>query len=71
MSAAEQKISELVLDTIAAMPVAQRIGYLHALARVCSSDELVVKLTALACDLEEIEAKHRQLVLDFKRRSGA
>lgn len=68
MNSDEAKITELVLSTVESFPVRRRAEYLRSMARLCSEDALVVQLSQEAELLEEIDAKHHQLVLDFKSR---
>lgn len=69
MNPHEQLITGLVLETIQPMPPEQRAIYLHALAALSSSDDMAANLEQLAQDCEGIASRHRQLVLDFKRRT--
>lgn len=53
------------------LPAAPRAVVLRELAQTVGDEKTSLRLAALAADLEAIDAKHKQLVLDFNRRSAA
>lgn len=70
-AAARNVLTEFVLERMELEPIAKRIELLRSLAifNVSGSPKEREELHALADELEQIERKHRQLVLDFKRRA--
>jgi hypothetical protein len=60
---------DFVLEKAADETAARRVRLYRALASVIGNESDAVTLVTLADDLEAIERKHRQLVLDFKRRA--
>jgi neutral trehalase len=61
------EILEFVLEKAAAEKPARRAELYRALAAVAPSEHDVRRLTELAAEIEAIETKHNQLLLDFKR----
>lgn len=71
-AAARNAITGFVLDRMEAEPIAKRIELLRSLAILDTNAAPKERehFHALADELEQIERKHRQLVLDFKRRAS-
>jgi hypothetical protein len=63
------RIVDFVLEQAASQSAARRIGLYRDLADIAGTTHEAKQLTALANELEAVEAHHQQLVLDFKRRS--
>ncbi len=62
-------ITEFVLAKLDGEPIKRRIEIKRALAAVMPTAKQAKELDAMADELEQIEARHRQLVLDFQRRA--
>ena len=62
-------LHEFVLTKLEGESIATRCRVMRPLAMIIGDEAAAKQLNALADELEQIEAKHRQLVLDFKRRS--
>ena len=60
---------DFVLEKAAEETASRRVQLYRALASVIGHEKEAITLITLADDLEAIERKHRQLVLDFKRRA--
>ena len=70
-TAASNVLTEFVLDRMEHEPIGKRIELLRSLAIYThATPSQRAEFHALADELEQIERKHRQLVLDFKRRAG-
>ncbi len=69
MRATEQLLTDFVLEQIEAQPLPRRIELLHALGAETQHAGLKAACHAEADALEQIEARHRQLRLDFQRRA--
>jgi hypothetical protein len=69
MSRTARLLQEFILEKIEGESLGRRIVLKRALAHETTDKTLALRLNALADDLEQIEARHRQLVLDFKRRA--
>ena len=65
------RIVDFVLAQSESQPLAVRIGLYRDLAAIAGTARQANNLLALADELEAVEAKHQQLVLDFKRRSDS
>lgn len=63
-------LTEFLLDRIAEQPVADRIQLYRALAVETKDAQLAETCRSLADELEEVERRHVQFVLDFKRRNS-
>jgi hypothetical protein len=64
-----QLLDVFVLEQINAQPLARRALLYRAFAAETSNLELKAKVHALADECEEIERRHQQLALDFRRAS--
>lgn len=64
-------LTRFVLEKMDAESIRTRITLVRALAQVAPSDAERNALNNHADELEAIERSHRQLVLDFNRRSAA
>lgn len=62
-------LAEFVLEKLPQEPAARRVELTRALAAVSSPRERA-DLLMIAALLEDVEKNHRQLVLNFKRRSA-
>lgn len=62
-------ISAFVMDKLDGEPIARRIQLKRALAEIVPTPKQRAALLKMADDLEAIERRHRQLVLDFQRRA--
>ncbi|MBL9187904.1 MAG: hypothetical protein JNK23_10520 [Opitutaceae bacterium] len=71
MSDPASRIAAFVIERLEGASVAQRITTLTDLAALAATNNDRRALLALVDDLKGIERKHRQLVLDFNRRSAA
>ena len=60
-------IYEFVLERVSDEPLERRAQIYRALATVIGREDLAAQLIAHANSLDEIERRHAQLVLDFKR----
>lgn len=69
MSAAS-RIAEFVIDKASGEPLSRRIQIYRDMASLVVDDASVKELSALADVLEDIERRHGQLVLDFRRRGA-
>lgn len=63
-------LTEFVLEQLPTQPSARRIQLTRALAEISTGKERN-NLLMVAALLEDVEANHRQFVMDFKRRHGA
>lgn len=61
---------EFVLAKLDSEPVGARCKLMRSLSLIIGDEMVSNQLNALADELEQIERKHRQLVLDFKRRAS-
>lgn len=61
---------EYVLASSAKEPAAKRIELYRALSRVIGCEKTSAQLITLAVDLEAIDFRQQQLLLDFQRRNG-
>ena len=59
-----------LLTQIENEPLEKRVRLYRLFVLEISDRALQASVRALADELEQIERKHRQLVLDFKRRAG-
>jgi len=59
-------LTEFILEQASKQPVEHRILLYRALSVELRDRALQMKCTALADDLEAIEARHQQLLLDFR-----
>lgn len=71
MTPSEHLLVEFVLEKIEGEPMARRIGLLHGLGCMTAGHQISMTFHTMADELEQIEEKHRQLVLDFKRKAAA
>ena len=71
-AAARNAITGFVLDRMEAEPIAKRIELLRSLAIIDTNAAPKERehFHAMADELEIIQRKHRQLVLDFQRRAS-
>ena len=69
MSNAADRLISALLDFSEKESAARRISIYRDAAEVLVSEKHAQQLRCLACDLEEIDLRHRQLLLDFKRRA--
>lgn len=70
-AAAANVLTEFVLARMEHEPIAKRIELLRSLAiYMHATPSQCAEFHAMADELEQIEQKHRQMVLDFKRRAG-
>ncbi len=65
-----RELHTFVIESAQAEVPARRARLLRALARISGSNADAKRLLRLAAQCEELEAHHRQLVLDFKRGNG-
>jgi hypothetical protein len=63
-------LTEYILEKLSEEPVGKRILLYRAIAIETKCPVLTAACRRLANELEAIEARHEQLVLDFKRRAG-
>lgn len=64
-----QILNEFVLERVAEVPLHRRITILRALAALLPAKSTKSRaLLAMADELQAIEERHQQLLLDFKRR---
>lgn len=71
MANAATRLTAFVLDQLAAQPLRRRIELCRDLASLAPTPAEAKRFAALADDLAAIEARHRQLVLDFQLRRNA
>jgi hypothetical protein len=70
MTPARQLLTDYVLEHCVQEPLTLRLSLYRALAAdLPANAPEFAQLTAMADELEGIEARHQQLVLDFKRRA--
>ena len=69
MSNHEKAITELVLSAVEPMPLDRRADFYGHLAALVSDDQLDVNLGTMADELRKVAHSHRQLVLNFQRRT--
>ncbi len=65
MSNPATRIAEYVLQNLAHEPIAKRIALKRDLAAIAPTNKSRRDLLALAKDLEAIERRHKQLLIDF------
>jgi hypothetical protein len=71
MTPARQLLIEFVLEKSSAEPVSRRLQLYRALAAEMPDSGLEFKLlTSLADALEDVEARHDQLLLDLRKQGG-
>lgn len=63
------ELVEFILEKVAGEPLEKRAQLYRLIVLSCSDQDLTASVRALADECDEIERRHRQLVLDFKRRS--
>ncbi len=71
MSDPASRIAAFVMERLEGSTLAQRIQMLDDLAALAATNQDRRTLQSLVEELKGIERKHRQLVLDFHRRSAA
>lgn len=62
------ELFEFVLEKLADAPVGKRVRLYRAIAMHSGDPAEAKRLNLLAADLEELERKHAQLLLDFQNR---
>lgn len=70
MPNAADRIAGFVLERLPEEPIRRRIPMLRDLAAFAPSNARRRTLIAMADELQDIEERHHQLLLDFKRRAG-
>lgn len=65
---AAARMTAFVLDRAGEEPIARRARLYRDLAELAVDESIALRLQVLAAELEDIEARHHQLVLDFRGR---